>query len=85
MSEEYIRKMANITKLVSHTHLYKGEKGALRLAREVGSALRDSPRKKALELVRISYDICVVGYSLSPPIDKKVWDDEVMKSLTKYD
>jgi len=79
MSVDYIDRLRSVAPLITHTHLYEGESGALRLAREIGWCLRDSPRREAEKSIRISYDVCVIGYRLKPPIDKRTWDNEVRR------
>lgn len=62
--------------------IYEGREGCLRLAREVGYCLRDSPpeeRRKAWE--RSYNDICVIGYGLKPPINKAEWDRAVWTKM----
>ena len=64
----------------SNTHIYEGIDGALRLAREIGYCLRDSDDKEAKDYFDRSYnEICVIGYDLKPPVNKKEWDAEVLR------
>ena len=79
MSVDYINKLRKVAPLITSTHLYEGESGALRLAREIGWCLRDSSEREAKNSIKISYDVCIIGYNLRPPVDKKIWDDEVRR------
>lgn len=66
--------------------VYEGRQGALRLAREYGAALADSPDDEAREQMKnsVSYnEICVKGYYLKPPISVKEWQDEVRRAYEK--
>lgn len=66
---------------LGNSNIYQGKDGALRLAREIGSALNDCDFKIAKEYFEKSYnEVCVIGYNLKPPVDKKEWDYEVQKS-----
>jgi len=65
----------------SRPWMYEGREGALRLAREYGSCLTDSPDHEAREAMRNSYmQLCVRGYNMSPPVNADEWYDEVMRS-----
>ena len=68
---------------LGQTNLYDGEDGALRIAREIGACLADYPEKERIDALQISYDVCVKAYNLSPPIDKKDWDDAVRQGIKK--
>lgn len=79
---DYLRKVGRTVPVAGE--IYEGKEGALRLAREVGFCLKDNPREEALEAVRDSYNyVCIIGYILEPPIDKKEWDAEVMRGLNR--
>lgn len=72
--------------MISRPSIYEGKDGALRLAREYGSALADSPANEAeQEMINaVSYnDICVIGYYLQPPLNVKEWQDEVRTAYIK--
>lgn len=63
-----------------NSSIYEGKAGALRLAREIGYCLRDSDDKEAKDYFDRSYnEVCVVGYDLKPPVNKKEWDAEVLR------
>jgi len=78
---DYIKQVSNALKIsLSQSNVYSGKDGALRLAREVGSCLNDSPDDEARAYFDRSYnEVCVIGYNLKPPIDKREWDNEIMK------
>lgn len=62
--------------------IYEGREGCLRLAREIGYCLQDSSpeeRRKAWE--RSYNEICVIGYGLKPPVNKKEWDMVVWEGM----
>ena len=62
--------------------LYSGRDGALRLAREYGYGLNDSPKKERDEMIQNSYGyLCVRFYNLKPPIDVKEWIKEIKKKI----
>lgn len=64
----------------NNTHIYEGIDGALRLAREIGYCLRDLDDKEAKDYLDRSYnEVCVIGYGLKPPVNKKEWDAEVLR------
>ncbi|WP_144461808.1 hypothetical protein [Siminovitchia fortis] len=66
------------------SNVYHGEAGALRLAREIGTCLQDFEEKEAYEAFRNSYNyVCVMGYNLKPPINKKEWDEAVLKGMRR--
>lgn len=72
-----VQQALNISR--GNSDIYEGEAGALRLAREIGSCLRDSDEKEAQDYFDRSYnEVCVVGYGLKPSVDKKEWDTEVL-------
>jgi hypothetical protein len=79
---EYTRNLSEALQIcLGNTDLYHGKEGALRLAREYGHGLNDSPYKDSLEALKASYSVLVVkGYFLKPPIDAKVWINEVKKT-----
>lgn len=81
-AREYTAAVRNAISLIHRDcHLYQGEEGAKRLAREYGAGLSDFPEKEAWEALRASYtELCVRGYDLRPPIDAKEWIAEVMKA-----
>jgi len=65
---------------LGNSNLYEGETGALRLAREIGAGLRDSSDKEAQRFFDRSYNyVCVIGYGLRPPVNKREWDAEVLR------
>lgn len=71
---------------IARPRVYEGKEGALRLAREYGAGLADSPKEEAEEEMRnaLSYnDICVRGYDLNPPINVADWQKEVRMSYEK--
>lgn len=78
---DYIKRVSNALNIsLGQSNIYKGKDGALRLAREIGSSLNDSDAKEAKDYFNRSYnEVCVIGYSIQPPVDKKVWDNEVME------
>lgn len=67
---------------LGNSDIYTGRTGALRLAREIGSCLNDFQAKEAEQGYRNSYNyVCVIGYSLNPPVDKREWDAEVKSKM----
>lgn len=77
---DYIKNVQQALSIsLGNSNLYEGTSGALRLAREIGACLRDSDEKDAQDYFDRSYNVvCVVGYGLNPPVDKKDWDAEVL-------
>lgn len=56
---------------------YKGEEGALRLAREYHYGLKDFPTNEADDCIKNSYSkLCVRFYDLKPTINAKKWINE---------
>jgi hypothetical protein len=80
---EYTQKVGNVLPIALHnTNIYHGREGALRLAREYGYGLNDSPYHEAKEALQASYGIiCVKGYNLKPPIDAKEWVNAAMSKM----
>ena len=78
---DYIKIVADALAVsMSNSNIYDGKDGALRLAREIGTCLRDSDEKEAQEYFDRSYnEVCVIGYRLKPPVDKREWDGEVLR------
>ena len=78
---DYIKMVADALAVsMSNSNIYDGKDGALRLAREIGTCLRDSDEKEAQEYFDRSYnEVCVIGYGLKPPVDKLEWDSEVLQ------
>ena len=71
-----------LTVSLGNSNLYQGERGALRLAREIGTCLQDYDKKEAYDAFRDSYNyVCVMGYNLKPPVNKKEWDDAVLQGM----
>lgn len=79
---DYIKNVQQALSIsLGNSDLYAGRPGALRLAREVGTCLQDSDEKEAQDYFDRSYnEVCVIGYDLKPPVDKKEWDSEVLRS-----
>lgn len=64
--------------------LYDGKKGCLRLAREFGYGIPDSPKDEWNYVINNSYTrLCKTLYSFEPPINEKQWIDEIWKSINK--
>lgn len=62
--------------------LYSGREGALRLAREYGYGLNDSPENERNEMIQSSYGyLCVRFYNLKPPINAKEWVNEIRTKI----
>lgn len=81
-SYEYTKKVGEAL-ASSRPWLYEGREGALRLAREYGSALADGLAEEAENLMQngLAYnEICVKGYNLRPPVSLKEWQDEVRRA-----
>lgn len=78
---DYIKRVTGaLAVTMSNSHIYDGKDGALRLAMEIGTCLRDSDEKEAQEYLDRSYnEVCVIGYGLKPPVDKLEWDSEVLR------
>lgn len=78
---DYLKKLQNaLIYSLNQSNLYRGKEGALRLAREIGSILKELDDKTANEYFNRSYnEICVIGYNLKPPVNKKEWDKEILK------
>src|SRR5699024_10806942 len=78
---DYIKRMTGaLAVTMSNSNLYDGKEGDLRLAREIGTCLRDSDEKEAQDYFDRSYiEVCVIGYRLKPPVDKREWDSEVLR------
>jgi len=61
--------------------LYSGREGHLRLAREIGYALRDFSREEQTEIIKSSYStIYVRACFLKPILDAKDWIGEIIKA-----
>lgn len=59
-----------------------GKDGSLRLAREIGTCLNDFSSEEAEKGYRDSYNyVCVTGYNLKPPVNKREWDAEVKSKM----
>ena len=83
--EQYIKSLENV--LAPHFGpdcLYHGERGALRLAREVGVGLADFPQEEVNNIVQSLYSRLVVRFTLTSrsgvPLDAKPWFDELRKA-----
>ena len=61
---------------------YLGVEGAKRMARECGPAIWDFKAEK--EIGSTYSGICVIAYSLKPPIDAKTWITEVRHGYERY-
>ena len=65
--------------------IYHGEAGALRLAREIGTALADSPDKEADDAVQNTYSAVLVRHTMGRaggvPINAKPWFAEMRRAL----
>ena len=73
---------ANWNNLMAEGCMYHGVEGAKRLAREYGRGLADFPKKEAMKEVGSSYGILLVRLTnLRPPIDAKIWTNEIIKAL----
>lgn len=60
---------------------YAGVEGAKRLARECGPAILDFG-ECGLKNIGSTYSaICVIAYGLRPPIDAKIWLQELKKGM----
>lgn len=82
-AQEYTRRLRDAF-ATSRPWIYDGREGALRLAREYGSGLADSPEREALEAMRESYiQLCVMGYNMNPPINADEWYQEVKNSYER--
>ncbi|MGG1104247.1 hypothetical protein ABES74_09290 [Bacillus subtilis] len=67
---------------LGQSNVYAGRDGALRLAREIGFCLNDFNPEQARLALSDSYNfVCVMGYDLQPPLDKKDWDSEVISKI----
>ena len=63
---------------------YEGKEGALRLARDFGYGIPDSPRNEWDHVIKSSYTVlCVRFYRLNPPVDAKEWINEIWGSINK--
>ena len=81
---DYLKKVENALSIaLNNSNLYDGKEGALRIAREIGTCLAHYPKKQRDDAIQFSYDICIKAYDLRPPLDKKDWDDEVVKGVNK--
>ena len=82
---EYTRRVGEALRIANlQTDLYAGKEGCLRLAREYGSCLSDYSKKEAKDALQSSYAlICVVGYSMRPPVDAREWVKEVEKAMMR--
>lgn len=82
---DYTEKVRNAIGIIHRDcHLYQGEEGAKRLAREYGAGLADFAEKEAEDALRSSYtQVCVMGYDLQPPIDAREWIVEVKKGYER--
>ncbi|KTF59850.1 MULTISPECIES: hypothetical protein [Bacillus amyloliquefaciens group] len=68
---------------LGQSNVYVGRDGALRLAREIGFCLNDFNPAQARLALGDSYNlVCVMGYDLQPPLDKKDWDSEVISKIS---
>lgn len=82
-AQEYTERLREAF-IVSRPWMYDGREGALRLAREYGSCLTDSPDDEARKAMRDSYvQLCVRGYNMLPPVDADEWYDEVLRAYEK--
>ncbi|XOQ12593.1 MAG: hypothetical protein ACFWTY_01080 [Shouchella clausii] len=82
-AQEYTERLRDAF-ILSRAWLYEGRDGALRLAREYGACLADSPDDEAREVMQNSYiQLCVRGYNMSPPVDAGEWYQEVKRSYQK--
>jgi hypothetical protein len=64
--------------------LYSGKKGAIRLAREFGKGLFDSPEGERESAIQESYIyLCVRAYGLEPPIDADEWIGAIRESMNE--
>ena len=82
-AKEYTKRLKEAFQ-TSRPWIYDGREGALRLAREYGSGLADSPDHEAREAMRSSYiQLCVLGYNMSPPVDADEWYQEAARSYEK--
>lgn len=70
---------------INHENLrkfYEGERGALRLAREIGYGLNDFPVEQHNDVLTSSYSyLCVRFYNLKPPINAKEWIREMKNQI----
>jgi chitinase len=82
-AKQYTKNLKNALQVaLTQTNLYNGKQGALRLAREYGYCLNDSPYNEAMEEARNSYTtLCVQGYNLNPPVDAKEWYNQVISKI----
>jgi hypothetical protein len=85
-TEAFIRQLEAV--LAPHFapgQIYHGQTGAMRLAREVGSALADSPDDEADDMVTSLYSRLLVRFTLGRaggvPVDAKPWFDEMRRAL----
>lgn len=60
---------------------YAGIEGAKRLARECGPAILDFGAYGEKNIGSTYSAICVIAYGLKPPIDAKVWFQELKKGM----
>ncbi|MCL9628273.1 hypothetical protein [Bacillus subtilis] len=68
---------------LGQSNVYVGRDGSLRLAREIGFCLNDFNPAQARLALGDSYNlVCVMGYDLHPPLDKKDWDSEVISKIS---
>jgi hypothetical protein len=85
-TEAFIREMEGV--LAPHFALgqiYHGQAGAMRLAREVGCALADSPDDEADDIIQALYGRLLVRFTLGRPggvpVDARPWFDEMRRAL----
>lgn len=82
--DQYTRDVRDALRLAHRDcRLYQGAEGARRIAREYGAGLAFYPEDQAREYMRKSYDVCVTGYDLKPPINAKDWNREVMAGYNR--
>lgn len=82
--EQYITKMESV--LARHFapgNIYHGQKGAMRLAREIGPALAEFPKDEVKQVLGSLYTRLLVRFTFATgvPVSSKPWLREIQKSI----
>ena len=82
--QHWTREIVSASMRHCHDGMYVGEEGAKRFAREVGASLPDFSKEEndLRDMMSGTYSaICVIAYNLKPPIDAKLWLEEMRKGI----
>ena len=86
--KEYMENLYNslMSNYTNTSKYYKDKEGALRLARDFGYGIPDSPKSEWNDVIQNSYQfLCVRFYKLKSPLDAEEWINEIWKVIELRD